>query len=265
LREAETLQLSGVKELCVIAQDSTTYGKDLGTSIVELLQRLAGLEIPWIRLLYTYPTSISDDLLDLMAREQNLVKYVDLPLQHVSQSVLRRMKRPGGFDSTKALIEKIRDRIPGVVIRSSFIVGFPGETEEDFQELLRFLDTMRLDHVGIFRYSREENSAAYHYEGQVDEEIKERRYHEAMAVQQQVSASLNRKLVGRKMKVLLEYPSEESDLVMVGRHSGQAPDVDGVVYLGRDALQPGELVTVRITEAHAYDLVGEVVEGSEPA
>lgn len=265
LKEAESLKAAGVKELAVIAQDTTAYGRDIGTSIVELLRRMVHLDFPWIRLLYTFPTSIGDELLDIIAREPSMVKYIDLPLQHVSANVLRSMKRPGDFDSTVQLIERIRERIPGVVIRSSFIVGFPGETEGDFQELLKFLEQARLDHVGIFRYSREENSAAYHYQDQVDEKTKRRRYNEAMALQRQISYELNRGLVGREVQVLMEYPSQESDLVMVGRHRGQAPDVDGVVYVGRGTLQPGDLVTVRITEAHVYDLVGEVVESSESA
>jgi len=159
------------------------------------------------------------------------------------------MKRPGWFRLNEGVDRENPRPYPRGSYPQFIHCWFSGETEEDFQELLRFLDTMRPGSCGDLQiFPGKKNSAAYHYEGQVDEEIKERRYHEAMAVQQQVSASLNRKLVGRKMKVLLEYPSEESDLVMVGRHSGQAPDVDGVVYLGRDALQPGELVTVRITE-----------------
>ncbi len=260
LQEASRLQEQGVQELAVVAQDTTTYGRDIGTNIVELLTRLSDLEIPWIRLLYTYPTSITEQLLDLLNQRPNLVKYVDLPLQHVSQKVLRRMKRPGDYEATKRLIEKIRDRVPGVTVRSSFIVGFPGESDEDFQELLRFLKEMRLNHVGIFKYSQEENSAAYAYDDQVSEEVKELRYRQAMGLQQDISQDLNQELVGQQLQVLVEFPSEESDLVMVGRHKGQAPDVDGVVYLGRGTLQPGQIVTVRITEAHAYDLVGEEVE-----
>ncbi len=263
LSEGKLLREAGVKELAVIAQDTTAYGRDIGSNIVELLQELARLEFPWIRLLYTYPSSISAELLDLMAHEPSLVKYVDLPLQHVSANVLRRMKRPGSCTSSLDLINKIRDHVPGVVIRSSFIVGFPGETEADFQELLKFLEAARLNHVGIFKYSREENSAAYAYEGQVPESVKERRYHEAMALQQRISTALNEQLVGRELQVLMEYPSEESELVMVGRHRGQAPEVDGVVYVGRGHLQPGDLVTVRITQAQAYDLAGEVVESNE--
>lgn len=265
LAEAELFAQAGVKELAVIAQDSTAYGRDLGLSIVQLMEELSELDIPWIRLLYTYPTSITTELLKLIASRPNLVKYIDLPLQHVSANVLRGMKRPGSFESTVELINQIRELIPGVVIRSSFIVGFPGETEEDFQQLLEFLELMRLNHVGIFKYSREEGSAAYDYPGQVDEETKERRYVQAMELQQRISHELNQSYVGQELDVLLEYPAEESDLVLVGRHRGQAAEVDGVVYVGRGTLQPGDLVKVRITEAHAYDLVGEVVEGSESA
>ncbi len=260
LAEAQRLKEKGVQEIAVIAQDTTAYGRDAGTSIVELLTGLGALDVPWIRLLYTYPTSITDELLKLLNDTPNLVKYVDLPLQHVSGNVLRRMRRPGNYESTKGLIEKIRREVPGVTIRSSFIVGFPGETEEDFQELLRFLKEMRLNHVGIFKYSREENSAAFDYTDQVDEEIKEARYRKAMELQQQISYELNQELVGQELQVLVEFPSEESELVMVGRHQGQSPDVDGVVYVGRGTLQPGQIVTVLITQAHAYDLVGEEVD-----
>ena len=260
LAEAQRLKEQGAQEIAVIAQDTTAYGRDAGTSIVELLTGLGALDVPWIRLLYTYPTSITDELLKLLNDTPNLVKYVDLPLQHVSGNVLRRMRRPGNYESTKGLIEKIRREVPGVTIRSSFIVGFPGETEEDFQELLRFLKEMRLNHVGIFKYSREENSAAFDYTDQVDEEIKEARYRKAMELQQQISYELNQELVGQELQVLVEFPSEESELVMVGRHQGQSPDVDGVVYVGRGTLQPGQIVTVLITQAHAYDLVGEEVD-----
>ncbi len=263
LAEARDLKERGVQEIAVIAQDTTAYGRDIGVNIVELLTRLADLDIPWIRLLYTYPTSISDDLLELINSRPNLVKYIDLPLQHVAGSVLRRMGRPGSLESTKALIDRIRKAIPGVTIRSSFIVGFPGETEAEFQELLTFLEETRLDHVGIFKYSREENSIAYDHEDQVEEETKERRYEEAMSLQQEISHELNTKRIGEELEVLMEFPSEESDLVMVGRHGGQAPDVDGVVYVGRGRLEPGQRARVRITEAYAYDLVGEEVEQGE--
>lgn len=263
MAEAQGLKEQGVQELAVIAQDTTAFGRDLGTDIVELLTKLADLDIPWIRLLYTYPTSISDELLELIDKRPNLVRYIDLPLQHVSANVLRKMGRPGSMESTKDLIHRIRTKIPGVTIRSSFIVGFPGETEADFRELLGFLQEVRLDHVGIFKYSREESSPAYDYPDQVDEETKERRYNQAMELQQEISHALNARRIGQELEVLMEYPSEESELVMVGRHSGQAPDVDGVVYVGRGLLEPGQRVLVRITESHAYDLVGEEVDHNE--
>nr|NLJ02477.1 30S ribosomal protein S12 methylthiotransferase RimO [Bacillota bacterium] len=261
LAEAKVLKEQGVQEVAVIAQDTTAYGGDIGTSIVHLLRELAALDFPWIRLLYTYPSSITDELLELINTTPNIVKYVDLPLQHVSGQVLKRMKRPGDFQSTRELIQRIRAKIPGVTIRSSFIVGFPGETEEDFQELLTFLEAERLNHVGIFKYSREENSAAHDYPDQIEEGVKEARHRQAMALQQRISRELNQELVGRKLQVLVEFASAESDLVLIGRHQGQSPDVDGVVYLGRGTLQPGKLVPVMITEAHDYDLVGEEVDG----
>ncbi|NLL43681.1 MAG: 30S ribosomal protein S12 methylthiotransferase RimO [Firmicutes bacterium] len=260
LAEARLMRERGVQEVAVIAQDTTAYGTDAETNIVELLRHLAALDIPWIRLLYTYPTSITDELLELINETPNIVKYIDLPLQHVSGRMLKSMKRPGDFKSTRELIRRIRAKIPGVTIRSSFIVGFPGETEEDFQELLAFLKSERLNHVGIFKYSQEENSAAYGYPNQISEEVKEARYRQAMGLQQQISRELNEELVGSKLQVLMEFPSAESDLVMVGRHQGQAPDVDGVVYLGTGTFEPGQLVQVLVTEAHDYDLVGEEVD-----
>lgn len=259
IEEARGLAAAGVQELAVIAQNTTAYGRERGTSIVELLRALAELEIPWIRLLYTHPAFVSEELLELIATTPNLVKYIDLPLQHVSASVLQGMKRSGNIDSFGRLIEKIRELIPDVVIRSSFIVGFPGETEQDFTELLTFLEQQRLNHVGIFQYSREENSAAYGLPNQVPQRIKEERYRRAMDLQQQISLELNHELLGEELPVLLECYCEESDLVLIGRHRGQAPDVDGVVYLGRNDLQPGRIVTARIIEAYPYDLVGEVI------
>ncbi len=260
MEEAGQLAAAGVQELTVIAQDTTAYGRAAGTSIVELLGDLAKLDIPWIRLLYTHPAFISTELLELIAATPNVVKYVDLPLQHVSAPILQAMKRPGNMDSFGRLIEKIRTLIPGVVIRSSFIVGFPGETEEHFDQLLSFLEQQRLDHVGIFEYSREENSAAYNLPKQVPQRVKKERYRRAMDVQRRISLELNEVLLGKQLPVLLESYSEESDLVLIGRHRGQAPDVDGVVYLGRNDQRPGKIVTARIIEAHPYDLVGEVVE-----
>ena len=264
MKEARSLASQGVKEIAVIAQDTTAYGHDLPkeaeASLPSLLSSLASLEFSWIRLLYTYPTSLSDEVLGLIQSHEKFVKYVDLPLQHVSSRVLRTMKRPGDYDSTVKLITKIREMIPGVTIRSSFIVGFPGETEEDFQQLLSFLRKMRLDRVGIFKYSQEEDTSAFNLTQQISEEEKERRYKVAMQLQQEISYQLNQELVGREIDVVIDGVSDESDLVLVGRHAGQAPDVDGVVYLGQCNVEIGQIVKARIVEAHPYDLVGEVVE-----
>jgi ribosomal protein S12 methylthiotransferase len=264
IREARSLARQSVKELVVIAQDTTAYGydlpKEMEASLTSLLQSLSQLDFAWIRLLYTYPTSLSDEVLHLIQSQEKMVKYVDLPLQHVSGKILRKMKRPGDYDSTVRLITKIREMIPGVTIRSSFIVGFPGETEADFRELLSFLEEMRLDHVGIFKYSQEEDTTAFSLEQQIPEGEKERRYKAAMELQQRISLKLNQKLVGREVDVIIDGVSDESDLVLVARHAGQAPDVDGVVYLGQSDVEIGQIVRVRIVEAHPYDLVGEVVE-----
>ncbi|HHT72625.1 MAG TPA: 30S ribosomal protein S12 methylthiotransferase RimO [Firmicutes bacterium] len=263
VREARNLREAGVQELVLIAQDTTAYGRDLKhTSLKDLLKELLPVGFPWIRLLYTYPTSLADEVLELLGREQSLVKYVDLPLQHVAKPVLRAMGRPGDYKATLGLISKIRTQVPQAFIRSSFIVGFPGETEEDFQELLRFLDEARLNHVGIFQYSPEEGSRAAAMEPQVPDEVKQERYEKAMAVQQRISRELNAELVGEEIDVIIDGLSEQSELVLLGRHYGQAPEVDGVVYLGMPENPPqvGDIVRVRILEAHEYDLVGEVVE-----
>lgn len=260
LEEARGLAAKGIKELVVIAQDTTAYGRERGHSLAGLLSELSKLEIPWIRLLYTHPSFVRRELLELMAKTPNLLKYVDLPLQHVAGGVLRRMQRPANGETAQQLIETIRSLIPDAVIRSSFIVGFPGETEREFEELLAFLQSMRLQHVGIFKYSPEEGSAAWSLPHQIPEEIKAERYRQAMELQQQVSYELNRGLVGKVLPVLLESVSQESDLVLLGRHPGQAPAADGLVYLGRNNLQLGSIAQVRITKAYPYDLAGEVVE-----
>jgi len=261
--EAALLREQGVQELVLIAQDTTAYGRDLGgVSLETLLEDVMNVGFPWVRVLYTYPTSLTDDVLQLMAGDNSLVPYVDLPLQHVSKSVLKAMGRPGDYQSTLSLIQKVRQLMPQAFIRSSFIVGFPGESESDFRELLRFLQEAKLNHVGIFQYSPEEGSRAAAMDNQIPDEVKKERWAEAMAVQQQVSRELNERLVGQELDVIIDGVSPESELVLVGRHYGQAPEVDGVVYLGMPAqpLQRGRIVRVKIVEAHAYDLVGEVAE-----
>lgn len=260
--EAKGLQKAGVKELIVIAQDTTKYGQDLnGQNLVTLLRELVKVDLPWIRVLYTYPSFFSDELIELIGAHDNLLSYVDLPLQHGSESVLKRMRRPGSYEQQLRLIEKIRSQVPDVTVRSSFIVGFPGETEAEFQQLLSFIKEARLQRCGIFQFSPEEGTPAYDMDDQVPDQIKQDRYDEAMLVQQQISLELQQELVGQELEVLIEGPSDDSDLVLAGRHRGQAPEIDGLVYIGNQVAQRGELVNVRITQAHPYDLVGEIVEG----
>jgi len=263
VREAERLAAGGVKELNIIAQDTTSYGRDLQpkASLEILLRELVQLEIPWIRILYTYPTALSDSLLDLMAEHENLLNYVDIPLQHAAEPILRRMRRPGSFESYLRLIERIRAKLPGATIRSSFIVGFPGESEADFAALLDFLKAAQLDRCGIFQYSAEEGTPAADLDSQVSGDIKAERYHRAMSLQQQIALHKQQQLLGRTLEVLVEGRSAESDLVLVGRHRGQAPEVDGLVYIGDNQARIGEFARVRITQAHPYDLAGETIEG----
>ena len=261
--EANKLAALGIKELNIVAQDTTQYGRDIEPkqTLAVLLRDLVKVDIPWIRVLYAYPTSLNQELLDLMAEHENLLSYIDLPLQHAAKSVLKRMLRPGNFDSYLQLLEKIRRTVPQVTLRSSFIVGYPGETETEFNTLLDFLKAAQLDRCGIFQYSPEEGTKAFQLEPQVDEEIKQERYHVAMELQQQISLKKQQKLAGKTLEVLVEGSSEESDLVLVGRHRGQAPEVDGVVYMGLAPVQRGDLVRVKITQVNPYDLVGEIIEG----
>ena len=260
LQEAEILASNGVKELILIAQDTTRYGLDLNNvSLVTLLKDLVKLDIPWIRLMYTYPHTFSDELLDLMAEHDNLLSYVDLPLQHSAKSVLQRMKRGGSYESQLNLINKIRQQVPDVKIRSSFIVGFPGETDQEFEELLAFLKEATFDHAGIFQYSPEEGTLAAELERQVSDEVKQYRYDQAMQLQQQISLKKQQQLIGKEVELLICGRSAESDLVLVGRHRGQAPDVDGLVYVGNAYVNSGDFVKAKITQADPYDLVGEII------
>ncbi len=261
--EAQALQKNGVQELCLIAQDLTAYGTDLlvSTDLVQLLQQLlAETDIAWFRLLYAYPSGISDDLLQLMASEPRIVPYLDIPFQHVSDGVLKRMNRPYGQQILDALIDCIRQYLPDCAIRTTLMVGFPGESDEDVRAMIAALQRWQLDHVGIFQYQDEEGSAAALLPGKVDEEEKASRYAQVMAVQAEISQQRMQRFVGRIEPVLVEGLSEESDLLLEGRSRYQAPEIDGCVYITSGMVNPGDIVSVHITEAHTYDLVGEVVE-----
>ena len=267
LSEAKLLVAGGVKELIVVSHDFTDYGWDLRKqnaaakeSPDELLRTLAdesGAE--WIRVLYLYPDGVSDQTLELIRTRPNLVKYFDMPLQHINNDVLKLMNRRMTRQKIEATINDIRDRLPEATLRTQFIVGFPGETEAHFEELMEFVERMRFDRVGCFMYSREENTKAGELPGQVDEETKQRRHDMLMELQQGISAQRQADMIGKTLPVLVEGYSEETDLLLVGRHSQQAPDIDGVTYINEGEAKVGDIVQVRITEAMDYDLVGGIV------
>lgn len=266
LSEAQSLAAQGVKELILVAQDSSRYGEDLGQEdgLAHLLRELAQLDdIEWVRVMYTYPTHISDGFLDVLAREPKAVKYLDMPLQHASQNVLKLMKRGGNRDSLERLIARVRERVPGIVVRTTFITGFPGETEEDFAELMTFIRNVEFDRVGVFTYSDEEGTPAYHLADKVDARTAKRRRTSLMKEQARISRRRNRARVGSTVRVLFEGPSKETDLLWQGRLSTQAPDIDGCVLINDApadfAPVPGDFVNVLITEAHEYDLIGHIV------
>ena len=267
VNEVGMLAENGVRELTFVAQDLTAYGLDLGPGVprlVELLRALlAACDIPWFRLLYLYPTRVNAKLLEFMAANPRIVPYLDIPLQHVSDSVLKGMNRPYGRKQIKALFTKIRSILPQAAIRSTFMVGFPGENEEDVQQLAEFMQTEKLAHVGIFGYSNEEGCAAYNLPGQCSEEVKNERRQRLMELQSGISLAKNQLMVGRVEKVLVEGWSRETDLLLEGRTRFQAPEIDGCVYINAGVCNPGDIVDVRITEAHPYDLVGEIVESGQ--
>ena len=260
--EARHLAKGGARELILIAQDTTRYGKDLyGTySLDKLLKEVCRIdEIEWVRVLYMYPTRVTDELIEVIASEPKVCKYVDLPLQHVDDELLRLMNRQGQIEEAQQTIEKFREAIPDVTVRSTFIVGFPGETERKFQKLLDFLKETRLDRVGIFTYSPESGTPASFLPGRIKKTVKKMRKHKAMEVQRLISRENNEAKIGRVMKVLIEGRAEESKLVTVGRSQAEAPDIDGLIYIGNQHPMPGEFKLVRVTDVGDYDLVGEIV------
>ena len=252
----------GVREIVLVAQDSTRFGLDHGVrdGLAYLLRRLGRIDaLRWIRVMYAYPQTLSDPILDVIASEEKVVKYVDIPLQHASLPVLKRMKRPTGRGHLLGMIERIRARVPGVAIRTSFIVGFPGETAEDFARLLDFVKAARFDNVGVFTYSDEEGTASHHLRGRVPARVKEARRRKLMTLQEGISAGRNRARVGERIEVLVEGTHPDTDLLLRGRAAIQAPEIDGQVIINDGTAAPGTFVTVEITEAHPYDLVGRVI------
>ena len=271
INEASRMFAAGVREINLIGQDTTCYGEDLGlkNGLADLLARLAGIptELPkWIRFLYAYPNKITQKLLDTIAAHDALVKYIDMPLQHASASVLKRMKRGATADIFLKLLERIRATIPGIAIRTSMIVGFPGESERDFEELCEFVTAANFDRLGVFAYSDEETSASFHLDGKVDQRAIQNRKRKLMALQRRISRSRNHRLIGQELPVLVEGPSRETELLWEARLSTQAPEIDGICYIndfGPVEPRAGEMRTLRITEAHDYDLIGELVDVPE--
>ena len=267
VNEAKLLVAGGVKELIVISHDFTDYGWDLRRkdkaaieSPVELLRALSQVEgAEWIRLLYLYPDGITPEMIELIKNSKKLVKYFDMPLQHISNQVLKNMNRKMTRKEVEEVLINLRREIPEAVIRTQFIVGFPGETEIQFQELLQFVKEQRFDRVGCFMYSPEENTPGGKMEQQVDQETKQRRHDELMALQQEISKEKHAQFVGKIVEVIVEGFSEETELLLQGRTSQQAPEIDGVVLINDGQANIGDLVKVRVTESMEYDLIGEIV------
>lgn len=259
VEEANGLVNNGVKELIVIAQDTSRYGIDIygEFSLARLLKELAKIEnLKWIRVLYCYPEAITEELIDVFASEDKVVKYLDLPLQHASGKVLKRMNRRGDREKLTALINKLRERIPGIVLRSTFIAGFPGETEEDFTELAEFVKDMEFDRMGCFAYSQEEGTPAARMKEQLDEETKEERARIIMESQMDIMDRINRRHIGKILEVMVDGFDEEQECYF-GRSYMDAPDVDGFVYFNSEnELNPGDFVTVEIEDAIDADLYG---------
>jgi ribosomal protein S12 methylthiotransferase len=270
--EATRLFSHGVREINLIGQDTTCYGEDLGLKdgLAALLGRLAQIETPqqkWVRFLYAYPNKVTQKLLDTIAEHRDLVKYIDMPLQHASASVLKRMKRGANVDIFLKLIERIRATIPGVAIRTSFIAGFPGESEADFETLCQFVEAARFDRMGVFSYSDEDTSRSHELDAKVDGRTISNRKRKLMSIQRRISRVKNRQLVGREVDVLVEGTSPDTDLLWQGRMSTQAPEIDGVVLINDvegAAPQSGQMRKLRITETHDYDIIGTLLESSEP-
>jgi len=256
-----------VREITLIGQDTTCYGEDLGLKdgLALLLERLANIpDLRWVRFLYAYPNKITGRLLETIAANEKICSYIDVPLQHASAAVLKRMKRGGNADIFLKSIEKMRRAIPNLTLRTSFIVGFPGETDEDFGELREFVKAAQFDWLGVFSYSDEEGSAAYHLDNKVPQRTIESRRRKLMQMQKQISRKNKRKLIGKQFDVLAMGPSEETELLWEGRAEMHAPEIDGKLFLNdfgdREVLEPGKFYCCEITEAHEYDLVAKILD-----
>ena len=262
LAEAENLAQRGVKEFNIISQDTTMYGFDLAMKdgLERLLKGMAKIDgVEWMRLLYCYPTFINSDVIDYIASEEKVCRYIDVPLQHTHDEMLKSMKRQETEGGVRKMIEELRLKIPEIALRTTFITGFPGETDEHFKHMLRFICEMQFDHVGIFTYSDEEGTTAFDYPGRVPEGVKEERKNILMEFQKEITLRKNQEKVGQIESVLVEGFDAQENYIMTGRLASQAPDIDGQVILEKCEAEPGEIIQVRITAAADYDLVAEPV------
>ena len=258
--EAERLVQQGAKELNLISQDLSDFGSDSGEGLLELLTELDAIEgLQWIRPFYYYPEDMSDEVMDFMASSHKICNYLDMPIQHFSSSILRRMNRRADTATIYRKIEGLRQRIPSIALRTSVIVGFPGETEEDFNQLLQGIRDCRFHHLGVFQYSDEEGTPAHQLKDKVPSEIIEQRYQSIYELQQKIVGEINRHYLGKTIPVLVEGLHEESELLLQGRHEGQAPDIDGKVIINDGFARPGDIANVHIDDVLDYDLLGRIV------
>lgn len=264
LKEAKALAANGVKELIVVAQDTTRYGEDLPGGkllLADLLKELNKIEsLKWIRVMYCYPNNFTDELIETFASLDKVCKYVDLPLQHASNRLLASMNRYDTREEVETLLAKLRKRIPGIVIRTTFIVGFPGETDADFEELKEFVEQQRFENAGVFAYSQEEGTVAGAMPNQIPDEIKQERYHELMALQAQISEEIHKDTEGQTLEVLVEGIEEDGSGLHYGRSYREAPDIDGLVFIENPGdIKPGCFVKVNILQGFTYESVGEII------
>jgi ribosomal protein S12 methylthiotransferase len=263
VEEVRDLVDRGVLEVNLVSQDTVAYARDAKTAVdlPALVERIADVPgLSWVRLHYLYPEKLDGRLIELLAKHPRVIPYVDMPLQHAADAMLRRMRRGHGGARLRQLVERLRRDVPGLVFRTAFIVGHPGETDGEFDELVEFVRWARFDRVGVFRYSDEPSAQSFAQPGKVERRVAAQRARRLMSVQRRISLEKNRALVGSELDVLVEGPSEDSELVMAGRHAGQAPDIDGCVYLSGAEVLPGQMRRVRVTQASDYDLLGEVVD-----
>jgi ribosomal protein S12 methylthiotransferase len=260
--EAQRLAADGVKEINLISQDTINYGVDLGLrqGLVQLLRELVKVpDLHWVRPFYLYPQQVTDALLDLYAGEEKIVKYIDMPLQHITDRMLKRMHRLGDRTAIESLVGRIRTRIPGVTFRTAFIVGFPGETDADFQELKTYVEQAEFDRVAVFLYSDEDDTPAVRLDGKVDRTVMDDRRNELLSMQEAIATARGRARIGSVLEVLVEGLSDETEWLLEGRHQGLAPEIDGAVYINEGTAEAGQLANVQITDAATYDLVGRIV------